>query len=171
MDGPPDHLARGKRLDLALAHAELNAAALARSIGISPQSLAQMKSGRHLAPERWRQAAAILKISGDWLLYGTGPAPTWAAAPTGSSVAGPVSHADQVAVLRADLAAMAEQMRAAFASFAAQLAALQAATGRPLSAPPSPYPYADNPLLKRTQPDGDDAGESERLELPEGSLR
>lgn len=69
---------RAVRLELALAHARMSAAAAARSIGISSASLAQMKAGRHFAEERWIQIAEKTGVPAKWLIYESGPAPSWA---------------------------------------------------------------------------------------------
>lgn len=69
---------RALRLDLALAHAGLNATALASALGITSASLSEIKKGKSKAPERWRQIADKLGVDVDWLMHSAGRAPAWA---------------------------------------------------------------------------------------------
>lgn len=71
-------LERAERLDLALAHAGMNATALANALGITSASLSEIKKGKSKAPERWRQIAEKLSVDADWLMRGAGCPPAWA---------------------------------------------------------------------------------------------
>lgn len=66
-----------QRLKLSLAHADnMSEASLARSLGITPQSVNGWKKP---VLEHLPKMATILRVPADWLAYGSGPAPKWAA--------------------------------------------------------------------------------------------
>ena len=67
-----------RRWSLALAHAGLNQAALARRLGISSATISQMVSGRHPGTGQWAAIAEVLNVPVAWLLQREGPAPYWA---------------------------------------------------------------------------------------------
>jgi hypothetical protein len=80
-----------------------------------------MKQGRHPAEDRWRQVAALLGVSADWLIHGHGQAPPWAieAQPVGRmhetgvtyAVIAPQTDAQVIASLRTQLAAARDALR------------------------------------------------------------
>lgn len=70
--GMPDNFRR--RLRLALAHVDKTEAALARFLGISPQSL---NGWKRPVLEHMQKACVFLDVSEPWLTRGGDPAPSW----------------------------------------------------------------------------------------------
>ena len=54
---------------------------LSKKLGKTIAWLSGVKIGRWRSEEKLREAAKILGVPEDWLLHGTGPAPTWAPKP------------------------------------------------------------------------------------------
>jgi transcriptional regulator with XRE-family HTH domain len=73
----------GDRLDIALFHANprMNMTKLSKKLGKTIAWLSGVKIGRWRSEEKLREAAKILGVPEDWLIHGTGPAPTWAPKP------------------------------------------------------------------------------------------
>ena len=71
------------RIRLSLVHAEprVKEKELAKKLGRSDVWFCGVKKGKWKADKELREAAKILGVPEDWLIHGTGPAPTWAPKP------------------------------------------------------------------------------------------
>lgn len=71
------------RIRLSLLHAEtrMKEKELAEKLGKSQRWFSGVKNGQWNADKELREAAKILGVPEDWLIHGTGPAPTWSPKP------------------------------------------------------------------------------------------
>jgi hypothetical protein len=71
------------RLDNAMRNANprMKQVDLAKQLGVDSQWVSKVKKGAFNGEKEMREAAKILGVSEDWLIHGTGPAPTWAPKP------------------------------------------------------------------------------------------
>lgn len=93
----------GQRVRVARANAEMTQTQLARTLGLSRASIANIEAGRQSQyAEGAAEMAAVLRVSAGWLLTGEDPAP----------VAPLISHLWLTSVV-ADLRAMAERIEGA----------------------------------------------------------
>ena len=71
------------RIRLCFVHAEprMKEKELAEKLGRSRLWFCGVKKGRWKADKELREAAKILGVPEDWLIHGTGPAPTWVPKP------------------------------------------------------------------------------------------